>query len=59
LRPPTISIRTSNEATTSWPIDSSDPTPDVALALATAEFYGLNAAQAGEILKRARAEVGQ
>jgi serine/threonine-protein kinase HipA len=40
-------------------IDSSDPTPDVALALATAKFYGLNAAQAGAILQRVRAAVGQ
>jgi hypothetical protein len=31
----------------------------VALALATAKFYGLNAAQAGEILQRVRAAVGQ
>jgi serine/threonine-protein kinase HipA len=40
-------------------IDSSDPTPDVALALATAKFYDLTAAQAGEILQRVRAAVGQ
>lgn len=40
-------------------IDTSDPTPDVSLALATAEFYGLSAGQAGEILQRVRHAAGQ
>jgi len=40
-------------------IDSTDPTPDVALALATANFYGLIAAQADGILQRVRNAVGQ
>jgi serine/threonine-protein kinase HipA len=40
-------------------IDSTDPTPDVALALATAEFYDLTNAQAGKILKRVKSAVSQ
>ncbi|HTO02614.1 MAG TPA: HipA domain-containing protein, partial [Opitutus sp.] len=40
-------------------IDSTDPTPDIALALATAEFYDLSAAQAGQILQHVRTAVGQ
>jgi serine/threonine-protein kinase HipA len=40
-------------------IDSSDPTPDVALALATAEFYGLTQAHAAKILQRVRVAIGQ
>ena len=40
-------------------IDSSDPTPDVELAMSTAEFYGLNGAQAGLILHRVRTAVSQ
>lgn len=38
-------------------IDSNDPTPDVELALATAEFYGLKAKHAGEM--HVRTAVGQ
>ncbi|QYM77916.1 HipA domain-containing protein [Horticoccus luteus] len=33
-------------------IDATDPTPDVTLAFATAEFYGLSATQADEIVRR-------
>jgi serine/threonine-protein kinase HipA len=40
-------------------IDSSDPTPDVALVLTTAAFYGLTVAQAGKILRRVQDAVGQ
>lgn len=40
-------------------IDSSDPTPDVALALSTAEFYGLKATQAAQIFQRTRESVSQ
>jgi serine/threonine-protein kinase HipA len=40
-------------------IDASDPTPDVALALTTAEFYGLSAAQADKILRRVRTAANQ
>jgi serine/threonine-protein kinase HipA len=40
-------------------IDPGDPTPDVALALATAGYYGLTAAQAGTMLQRVRDAVGQ
>jgi len=39
-------------------IDASDPSPDVELALSTAEFYGLKDAQAGEILRRVGEAVG-
>ena len=40
-------------------IDTSDPTPDVNLALSTAEFYGLSDGQAGEILQRVRRAVSR
>jgi serine/threonine-protein kinase HipA len=40
-------------------IDTSDPTPDIGLALSTAEFYGLSEAQAGEIFQRVRAAVSR
>jgi serine/threonine-protein kinase HipA len=40
-------------------IDTGDPTPDVGLALSTAEFYGLSDAQAGETLQRVRAAVNR
>jgi serine/threonine-protein kinase HipA len=40
-------------------IDTSDPTPDVGLALSTAEFYGLSDAQAEEILARIRGTISR
>jgi serine/threonine-protein kinase HipA len=39
-------------------IDSSDPTPDVALAVATAGFYDLSTGQADRIIKRVETAVG-
>jgi serine/threonine-protein kinase HipA len=40
-------------------IDASDPTPDVALALATAEYYGLSDAQARAVLEQVRHAVSR
>ena len=39
-------------------IDASDPTPDVNLALASAEFYGIRPREAQEILQRVKTVVG-
>jgi serine/threonine-protein kinase HipA len=40
-------------------IDTNDPTPDVNLALATAEFYGLRLRDARDILQRVKTAVGR